>query len=75
MQSNSPSKNEVNLICFPEEFFSPSLKSNDFLALCKSQLSQIFNYIKLNPANKYQHFSKLLTKRMPVTNVLANLIL
>jgi hypothetical protein len=73
--NGSTSKNEINLISLPEEFFSPSLKSNDFLALCKSQLSQIFNYIKLNPSNKYQHFSKLLTKRMPVTNIIASLVL
>lgn len=59
----------------PEDFFSPSLKLNEFLGLCKSQLTQIFNYIKLSPANKYQHFSKVVTKRMPVTNILAGLLL
>jgi hypothetical protein len=74
-QSGSPSNNEINLISFPEEFFSSALKPSDFLSLCKSQLTQIFNYIKLNPSNKYQHFSKLLTKRMPVTNILAGLVL
>lgn len=55
--------------------FSPGLKNNDFLGVCKSQLTQIFNYIKLNPANKYQHFSKLVTKRLPVTNIIASIVL
>jgi hypothetical protein len=43
--------------------------------VAKSQLTQIFNYIKLNPAKKYQHFSKLLTKRLPITNAVASLVL
>jgi hypothetical protein len=55
--------------------FSTSLKLNEFLGVCKSQLTQIFNFIKLSPANKYQHFSKVVTKRMPATNILAALIL
>ena len=59
----------------PEAFFNRNLKSNDYLSIFKSQITQIFNYIKLNPKKKYEHFSKLLTKRLPVTNVIASLIL
>lgn len=59
----------------PEAYFSPNLKSNEYLSIVKSQLTQIFNYIKLNPSKKYQHFSKLLTKRLPATNVVASLVL
>lgn len=59
----------------PEQFFSPASKSSDYLSIVKSQLTQIFNYIKLNPAKKYQHFSKLLTKRLPATNAIASLVL
>jgi hypothetical protein len=62
-------------VCLPEEFFSPAPKPTDNLLLCKSQLVQILNYIKLNPSNKYQHFSKVLTKRLPATNLLAGLLL
>jgi hypothetical protein len=51
------------------------LRSGDYLGVVKSQLTQILNYIKLNPNKKYQHFSKLLTKRLPVTNIIASLIL
>jgi hypothetical protein len=70
-----PSSNELTLIILPESFFSPQLKSSDYLSVARSQLTQIFNFIKLNPAKKYQHFSKLLTKRLPVTNVIASLLL
>ena len=75
LRSGLPSPNELNLISLPEDFFSASLKLNEFLGLCKSQLNQIFNYIKLSPSNKYQHFSKVVTKRMPATNILAGLLL
>lgn len=59
----------------PEIYFSSKLKTNEYLSIVKSQLTQIFNYIKLNPAKKYQHFSKLLTKRLPITNAIASLVL
>lgn len=75
MNRNESENNELNLIVLPEAYFNNNLKSNDYLSIVKSQLTQIFNYIKLNPKNKYQHFSKLLTKRLPVTNVIASLVL
>jgi len=43
--------------------------------MVRSQLSQIFNYLKVNTNKKYQHFSKLLTKRLPITNTIASLVL
>ncbi len=72
---NELENNEINLIVLPEAFFNRNLKSNDYLSIVKSQLTQIFNYIKLNPKKKYEHFSKLLTKRLPVTNIVASLVL
>jgi hypothetical protein len=64
------------LLILPPAFHSESKRSNkDYLTTVKSQLTQIFNYIKLNPNQRYQHFSKLLTKRLPATNAIAELIL
>lgn len=60
---------------FPSELQSASLKASSYLGTTKSQLGQIFNYLKLNHQKRYQHFSKLLTKRLPSTNIIAHLIL
>lgn len=68
------SRNEVTLIVLPTSFFTED-KPSAYLSVLKAQLTQIFNYIKLNPAKKYQHFSKLLTKRLLITNLIASLVL
>ena len=43
--------------------------------MIKNQLLQILNYIKTNPNKRYEHINKLLSKRHPITTIIAELIL
>ena len=74
-QTNDSYTSTVSLILLPSDFFEGSNRSNSYLSATKSQLTQIFNYLKHNSSKRYQHFSKLITKRLPSTNLIAHLIL
>ena len=43
--------------------------------MIKNQINQILNYIKVNPQKRYEHISKLITKRHPMTNYLTKILM
>lgn len=58
----------------PDQFLNLNSK-NQVLQLVRKQISQILNYLKLNPSKRYEQISKLITKRHWITNVLNDLFL
>ena len=64
----------MRIVMFPHEFISQS-NSDTNLRVIKNQLIQILNYIKTNPQKRYEQINKLLPKRHPITEIIAELVL
>ena len=68
------SQSELRVILLPTDFLDTNSR-NQSLQLVRKQISQILNYLKLNPSKRYEQINKLITKRHYLTNLLSELLL
>ena len=70
---NPETCSELHLTLLPSEMFTT--ECDPPYSLMKTQLIQLLNYIKMNPSKRYEHISKLITKRLPMTNFLTKILM